>query len=60
MPSQLVNVTSENVLQARAVILAEAESFRQYLVEIYFRPDKEMIGLCGGDPISRDAKELFT
>lgn len=59
MPSQLMNVTPENVLQARAVVLAEAQSFMEHLYDNFFA-NRELIGLCGGDPISRDAKELFT
>ncbi len=57
--SPLMNVTPENVLQARATILAEAESFMQYLAD-NFHGGRQLIGLCGGDPISRDAQELFT
>lgn len=59
MPSQLMNVTPENVLQARALIVAEADSFTQHLAD-HFRGDGHLIGLCGGDPISRDAQELFS
>lgn len=54
-----MNVTPENVLQARAVILAEAESFMEHLTD-NFGSRRDLIGLCGGDPISRDARELFT
>lgn len=53
-----MNVTPENVLQARAVVLAEAESFARHLRN-NVRADGQLIGLCGGDPISRDAQELF-
>jgi hypothetical protein len=60
MPSELVNVTPENVLQARAVILAEAQSFMEYLRDGLLNPGIPLVGLCGGDPISRDAQELFT
>lgn len=59
MPSQLMNVTPENVLQARALILAEAQSFMEHLNGKFLRPGAQMVGLCGGDPISRDAQELF-
>lgn len=54
-----MNVTPENVLQARAVILAEAQSFMDYLDDKFLRAGGQLIGLCGGDPISRDAQELF-
>jgi hypothetical protein len=60
MPSELMNVTPENVLQARAVILAEAESFMDHLRNGLLMPGIPLVGLCGGDPISRDAQELFT
>lgn len=59
MASELINVTPENVLQARALIAAEADSFSQYLLDHVQRND-HLIGLCGGDPISRDAQYLFT
>lgn len=58
MPSELLNVTPENVLQARALVLAEAQSFMEHL-EMNLGLHKELIGLCGGDPISRDAQYLF-
>lgn len=60
MPSDLMNVTPENVLQARAVILAELESFMEHLGDSFFLRGTPLIGLCGGDPISRDAQDLFT
>lgn len=60
MPSQLMNVTPENVLQARALILAEAQSFMEYMRNGLLMPGIPLVGLCGGDPISRDAQELFT
>lgn len=64
MPTQpagggdVMQVTPENVLQARAVLLTEAESFQGFIFDNFFVRD--LIGLCGGDPISRDAQELFT
>lgn len=59
MAAALMNVTPENVLQARAVVLAEAESLMQF-VNDRFGPTAQLVGLCGGDPISQDAQELFT
>lgn len=54
----VMQVTPENVLQARAVLLTEAESFQGFIRSTFF--GQQLIGLCGGDPISRDAQELFT
>lgn len=59
MAAALMNVNRDNVLQARAVILAEAEDLMRFLQD-KFGPDRLLIGLCGGDPISRDAQRLFT
>ncbi len=53
-----MNVNRDNVLQARAVILTEAEDLMRYMQDEFL--NSEPIGLCGGDPISRDAKRLFT
>jgi len=54
----LTNVTPENVLKARTVILAEAESVAHFVQERFSA--QRLIGLCGGDPISRDAQEIAT
>ncbi len=56
--SDVIRVTPENVLQARAVLLTEAESFQRFIADNFLH--RAAIGLCGGDPISRDAQELFT
>lgn len=53
-----MNVTPENVLQARAVVLAEAEDLRRF-VRDRFGDSVKVVGLCGGDPISREAQILF-
>jgi hypothetical protein len=53
-----LNVTPDNVLQARAVIVEEAQSLLDF-VSTEFRSDRQLMGLCGGDPISRDAQRLF-
>jgi hypothetical protein len=55
----VMQVTPENVLQARAVLLAEAESFQGFIRD-NFSGNRRLVGLCGGDPISQDAQELFT
>lgn len=54
----LTNVTPRNVLKARAAILAEAESLQEFVRQKF--STGSLIGLCGGDPISRDAQQLFT
>jgi uncharacterized protein YukE len=58
MARELMNVTPENVLQARAVIAAEADSFSRYVAD-HLIGDSHLVGLCGGDPISRDAQDPF-
>ena len=58
MSDQVLTVSRENVLQARAVLLAEADDFLAFVSATEFAMD-QWIGLCGGDPISRDAQRLF-
>ncbi|WP_232662935.1 WXG100 family type VII secretion target [Pseudonocardia sp. TRM90224] len=52
-----LQVNRENVLKARAVLLAEADRLDDVI-------DNNLqhglgIGLCGGDPVSKDAQKAF-
>ncbi len=54
----LLQVNPDNVLQARAALLTEVERFRNRIREIrQYGP--QLIGRCGGDPISGAAQDLF-
>ena len=53
-----MQVTPENVLQARAALLKHAE----YLYDVAIAPQNSampLVGLCGGDPISSQAQIAF-
>jgi uncharacterized protein YukE len=52
-------VTPENVLDAYAVIAAEVQRLTDSLEKYRTRTARGM-GLCGGDPVSRDASASFT
>ncbi|WP_232661383.1 hypothetical protein [Pseudonocardia sp. TRM90224] len=52
-----LQVNRENVLKARAALLAEADRL-DAIVETHIASWKGM-GLCGGDPVSRDAQAAF-
>jgi hypothetical protein len=56
--SVAVQVTPENVLQARAALLRNAERINDHLQTIRGE-GWHMIGLCGGDPISEQAQVAF-
>ncbi|RTL62929.1 MAG: hypothetical protein EKK42_29985 [Pseudonocardiaceae bacterium] len=48
-------IDRENVLKVAAVLTAEADRLQRSLNE----DGKQRLGLCGGDPVSRDAKRAF-
>lgn len=53
-----MQVTPENVLQARAALLKHAETL--YDAAMGFKKHgKRLVGLCGGDPISQQAQAAF-
>jgi hypothetical protein len=54
-----LQVTPDNVLRARDALLAEAESFHDFLTTT-FVDRRDLIGLCGGDPISQQAQRAFS
>lgn len=54
-----LQVTPENVLRARDALLAEAESFHDFLTTT-FMDRRDLVGLCGGDPISEQAQKAFS
>lgn len=49
-----LQVDRDTVLQARAALLSEALRLKQAL-----RAHDSHIGLCGGDPVSADARDAF-
>jgi uncharacterized protein YukE len=57
--SVALQVTPENVLQARAALLTNAENINDYL-RTANEDRSRLIGLCGGDPISYQAQAAFT
>jgi hypothetical protein len=59
LDSVAMQVTPENVLQARAALLTNAEKINDYLRSAD-RAGWQLIGLCGGDPISRQAQVAFS
>lgn len=52
-----MQVTRDNVLQARAALLAEADRLDAALA--HEAGDMKNVGLCGGDPVSADAAPAF-
>ncbi|WP_232662810.1 hypothetical protein [Pseudonocardia sp. TRM90224] len=55
--SVAMQVNRDNVLKARAVLMAEADRLDDVLTNA--RNNNPGIGLCGGDPVSRDAQAAF-
>jgi len=53
-----IQVTRENVLQARAVLLQEVETLESAVASA--RVFYGGIGLCGQDPVSKDAAPAFS
>jgi len=51
-----MEVTPANVLQVAAVLLTEADRLDTVLRE---KMDRAVVGLCGGDPVSREAADAF-
>ncbi len=56
MTSVRLQVDRDNVLKARSAILTEA---RRLQTAVRIRTPGIWVGLCGGDPVSKDAKEAF-
>lgn len=52
-----MQVTRDNVLQARAALLGEADRLEMALTDQWH--NWEGVGLCGGDPVSVDAADAF-
>ncbi|MEJ3655703.1 hypothetical protein WEH80_22290 [Actinomycetes bacterium KLBMP 9759] len=55
--SVAMQVNRENVLKARAALLAEADRLDSVVAQTALRD--QGIGLCGGDPVSIDAAAAF-
>ncbi|MEJ3658417.1 hypothetical protein WEH80_36215 [Actinomycetes bacterium KLBMP 9759] len=55
--SVALQVTRDNVLKARAVLMAEADRLDQVVDTA--KQNNPGVGLCGGDPVSRDASKAF-
>jgi hypothetical protein len=54
----LLQVTPENVLEVRRVVLDAADRLKSYLTTNLLTA--EYVGLCGGDPVSEQARLAFS